>query len=98
MRFGRPLREELFVPGPLLLIFDAQEHSDSAGCTVEALSLFIPLVSTCTSSLKVLCSIGTSLEPSGYLVALSALKKNKKKNRKLQVYYYQVDRVAKGKS
>lgn len=72
-----------FCPGPLLLVSDAREHSDSAGCTVQALSLFIPLVSTCTSSQKVLCPIETSLEPGGYLVALSAPPPPKKKQPKI---------------
>lgn len=77
MRFGRALREELFVRFSFF-IFDAQGHSESGGCTLEALSLFIPSVSTCTSSQKVLCRIDTSFEPSGYLVALSALKEQTK--------------------
>lgn len=77
MRFGRALREELFVRF-FFFFLDAREHSDSGGCTLEALSLFIPSVSTCTSSQKVLCLIETSLEPSGYLVALSAFKEQMK--------------------
>lgn len=64
-----------FCPLFFFFFFDAQEHLDSGGCTLEALSLFIPSVSTCTSSQKVLCLIETSLEPSGYLVALKCFQR-----------------------
>lgn len=75
MRFGRALGEELFVRRSY---FDAQEHSSSSCFRVEALSLFIPVVFTCTSSQKVLYPQRNSLRGQWIFCASKCFQKNDK--------------------